>query len=242
MTALVTGSSRGIGAAIARRLAKDGMDIAINYVSNAEKAEAVAQECRAEGVKAKIYRCDVSDHAACKEMVAKITEELGSIDVLVNNAGITKDGLLAWMKEEQFDTVYQADLKSAFNLSQLVVSGMIRKRAGRIINISSAAGVYGNAGQCNYSAMKAGLIGFTKALSKEVGSRGITVNAVAPGVIQTDMTEALPEKIRTSVIERISLRREGKPEDIAALVSFLASEQSGYITGQCIQVDGGLAL
>ncbi len=242
MTALVTGASRGIGKAIALQLAKDGFDVAINYASSAAMAEEVASTCAAYGVKALAVQCDVTDGAACAEMVKTVEEQLGGIDVLVNNAGITRDTLLMRMSDQQFDEVYNANLKSVFTLSKLVIPGMMKKRGGRIINISSVAGLYGNAGQTNYAAMKAGVIGFTKALSKEVGARSITVNAVAPGFIETDMTGELSENIKTDALARIVLKRFGQPDEIAKVVSFLASEDAAYITGQTIEVSGGLSL
>lgn len=242
MTALVSGSSRGIGRAIAIELAKCGYDIAVNYSSNAEQAEETAKACRENGTKAIAFKCDVSDHIACKEMVSLIEKDLGSIDVLINNAGITKDGLFMRMSEESFDDVYAANLKSVFNLSRLVTPGMIKRRTGRIVNISSVAGLYGNAGQVNYSSMKAGIIGFTKALAKEVGARGITVNAVAPGFIDTDMTSTLPEGVKDEALSKITLKRFGQAEDVAKTVSFLVSDGASYITGQTIEVSGGISL
>ncbi|OQB13994.1 MAG: 3-oxoacyl-(acyl-carrier-protein) reductase FabG [Firmicutes bacterium ADurb.Bin193] len=242
MVALVTGSSRGIGRATAIELAKCGFDIAVNYCGNKEKAEETAELCRQHGVRAEVFCADVSDFSACGEMVAAIEKELGFIDVLVNNAGITRDGLLMRMDEEQFDAVYFTNLKSVYNLSKLVISRMMKNRFGRIINISSVAGIYGNAGQVNYSSAKAGVIGFTKALAKEAGSRGITVNAVAPGFIETDMTASLPDSFKEEALSRISLKRFGNAEEIAKTVAFLASEDASYITGQTIEVSGGISL
>lgn len=242
MTALVTGSSRGIGRAIAVELAKCGFDTAVNYTANAEKALETATLCKEFGVKAITVKCDVSSLDACREMIDTVEGELGGVDALVNNAGITRDGLFMRMSEEQFDEVYRANLKSVYNLSRLVISGMVKKRAGRIINISSVAGLYGNAGQVNYSSMKAAVIGFTKALAKEVGSRGITVNAIAPGFIETDMTAALADSAREQILERISVKRFGSAEEIAKTAAFLASEGASYITGQTIEVSGGISL
>ena len=241
-TAIVTGGSRGIGAAAAIKLAKAGCDIVIGCKTGMEKANIIAEECRAIGVRALVRLWDVTDTGACEEAVAWAAAELGSVDILVNNAGITRDGLLVRMSDAQFDEVIAADLKSAFTMLRTCAKVMMRARWGRIINISSAAGVYGNAGQANYSAAKAGLIGLTKSASKELGGRGITVNAIAPGFIDTDMTATLPEGVKTGALERISLGRFGTPEDIAGIVAFLASEDAAYITGQTIVADGGLSL
>lgn len=242
MTALITGASRGIGRAIATELSLHGFDIAANFLGNEQLARETADICMKNGVKAGIFKCDVSGFVDCEKMVEDIKNCLGCIDVLVNNAGITYDGLFMRMSQEQFDSVYFSNLKSVYNLSRLVVSDMIKNRRGRIINISSVAGLYGNAGQVNYSASKAGIIGFTKALAKEVGSRGVTVNAVAPGFIETDMTKALPDKAKVEALSRITLRRFGSPKDVAKAVAFLASEDASYITGQTIEVSGGIAL
>ena len=214
-TALVTGASRGIGRAIALRLAEDG-------------------------VNAKAYRCNVADSAAVNETVKAVTNDLGKIDILVNNAGITRDGLMLRMKDEDFDAVLDTNLKGAFNMIRACYSGFIRKKSGRIINISSVSGIMGNAGQANYSASKAGVIGLTKSVARELASRGITCNAVAPGFIQTDMTENLGDN--NPLLNSIPLGRMGKPEDIAAAVAFLASDSAAYITGEVLKVDGGLAI
>lgn len=238
--AIVTGASRGIGAAIARRLAQDGHDIILNCASSVEKAEAVAAECRALGVQAAPMQWDVSDYAACEEALAKIKEAFGVPTILVNNAGITRDGLMVRMKEEQFDEVININLKGAFHMLKLCGAMMMRAKAGRIINISSVSGIAGNAGQINYCAAKAGLIGMTKTAAKELGARGITVNAVAPGWIDTDMTAALPEEIKKTAKGQIALGRLGKPEDIASAVAFLASDEAAFITGQTLVVDGGM--
>ncbi len=240
--ALITGSSRGIGAAIAKMLASDGFDIAINYVSNSAAAEKVAEECHAFGVKAEIFRADVSSFEECSDMIAAACEKLGTPSVLVNNAGINRDSLLVRMSEAQFDEVLSKNLKSCFNMCRLIAPIMMKARSGRIINISSVAGIAGNAGQVNYAASKAAIIGLTKSAAKELGGRGITVNAIAPGFTSTDMTESLPDKVRDEAIASISLRRFASPEDIAGAAAFLASDRAAYITGQVLVVDGGMRL
>ena len=234
--AIVTGGSRGIGAAISEKLAADGHDIVINCASSVEKAEAVAEKCRAYGVKAVVKQWD----DACAQALSEIKAELGVPYILVNNAGITRDGLLVRMKEEQFDAVIRTNLKGAFNMLSQCGAMMMRAKQGRIINIASVAGIAGNAGQINYSAAKAGLIGMTKTACKELGARGITVNAVAPGFIDTDMTQNLPDAIKEGAVKQIPLGRFGKPEEIAAAVAFLASDAAAYITGQTLVVDGGM--
>ena len=239
-TALVTGASRGIGRAIALRLAEDGANVAVIYAGSADKAEAVVNEITALGVNAKAYQCNVADSAAVNETVKAETNDLGKIDILVNNAGITRDGLMLRMKDEDFDAVLDTNLKGAFNMIRACYSGFIRKKSGRIINISSVSGIMGNAGQANYSASKAGVIGLTKSVARELASRGITCNAVAPGFIQTDMTENLGDN--NPLLNSIPLGRMGKPEDIAAAVAFLASDSAAYITGEVLKVDGGLAI
>lgn len=239
-TALVTGASRGIGRAIALRLAEDGANVAVIYAGSADKAEAVVNEITALGVNAKAYRCNVADSAAVNETVKAVTNDLGKIDILVNNAGITRDGLMLRMKDEDFDAVLDTNLKGAFNMIRACYSGFIRKKSGRIINISSVSGIMGNAGQANYSASKAGVIGLTKSVARELASRGITCNAVAPGFIQTDMTENLGDN--NPLLNSIPLGRMGKPEDIAAALAFLASDSAAYITGEVLKVDGGLAI
>ena len=239
-TALVTGASRGIGRAIALRLAEDGANVAVIYAGSADKAEAVVNEITALGVNAKAYRCNVADSAAVNETVKAVTNDLGKIDILVNNAGITRDGLMLRMKDEDFDAVLDTNLKGAFNMIRACYSGFIRKKSGRIINISSVSGIMGNAGQANYSASKAGVIGLTKSVARELASRGITCNAVAPGCIKTDMTENLGDN--NPLLNSIPLGRMGKPEDIAAAVAFLASDSAAYITGEVLKVDGGLAI
>ena len=236
--ALVTGGSRGIGKACAIELAKAGYDVAISYAGNEEAANKTIEELQALNVKAKSYKFDVSNKEACAKAVEEVMAEFGRIDVLVNNAGITRDGLFMRMNAENWEAVINTNLNSAFYMSNPVVRIMMKQRSGCIINMSSIVGVYGNAGQANYSAAKAGLIGFTKSLAKEIGSRNVRVNAIAPGFIQTDMTKGLEE---TKIAEHIALNRLGNPEDIAKTVKFLA-EDGTYITGQVIGVDGGLSI
>jgi len=242
MIALVTGGSRGIGAAIARRLAADGHDVVLTYRGRSEAAEATATACRSCGVRALAIQADIASEADSVRVLEQVRREMGPVGILVNNAGITRDGLMMRMKTEQFNEVIETNLTGAFVMSRLAVPDMMKARSGRIINITSVAGLYGNAGQANYSAAKAGLIGLTKSMAREIGSRGITVNAVAPGFIETDMTAELPENLRTGVISRIALGRLGQPEDIAAAVSFLAKPEAGYITGQVLEISGGLSL
>ncbi len=236
--ALVTGGSRGIGKACAIELAKAGYDVAISYAGNEEAANKTIEELQALNVKAKSYKFDVSDKDACAKAVEEVMAEFGRVDVLVNNAGITRDGLFMRMNADNWEAVINTNLNSAFYMTNPIVRVMMKQRSGCIINMSSIVGVYGNAGQANYSAAKAGLIGFTKSLAKEIGSRNIRVNAIAPGFIQTDMTKGLEE---TKIAEHIALNRLGNPEDIAKTVKFLA-EDGTYITGQVIGVDGGLSI
>ena len=238
--ALVTGASRGIGRAIARTLAENGADVAVIYAGQQEKAEALCEELRAMGVRSNPYQCNVADFDAVKETVAAVTKDLGGVDILVNNAGITRDGLVYSMKEEDFDSVIDVNLKGTFNFIKHCYPGFVRKRAGRIINISSVSGIMGNGGQANYSASKAGIIGLTKAMARELAGRGICVNAVAPGFIDTDMTEKIDKN--NALLGQIPLGRTGKPEDVAAAVLFLAGDGDGYITGELLRVDGGLAI
>lgn len=238
--ALVTGGSRGIGRAIALALAADGAAVIVNYNGNKEKAEEVVREIEAAGGTAESFGCNVADLDATKEMIDFVIKKYGRLDILVNNAGVTRDGLIMKMSEEDFDKVLETNLKGTFNCSKHASRQMLKQKSGRIINIASVVGIAGNAGQVNYAASKAGIIGFTKSLAKEIGSRGITVNAVAPGYIETDMTAALPEAEKEKLAGIITLKRLGKPEDIANGVVFLASEKASYITGQVLQIDGGM--
>ena len=242
-TALITGSSRGIGAAIALRLAKDGFDIALNDLNEGMfENNDIAEKIREFGVKCEIFLADVSDYSQCEEMVGSVKEKFGGLDVLVNNAGITKDGLMARMSEEQYDKVIAVNQKSVFNMMKLAGKIMMKQRSGRIINMASVAGLYGNPGQINYSASNAAGIGMTKTVAKELGSRGVGVNAVAPGFIKTPMTDKLTEEQKNAVLNLIAMKRYGLPEEIAGVVSFLASEDSSYVTGQVIEISGGLSM
>ena len=240
--ALVTGASRGIGKAIACKLAREGAKVIINYNGSKEKAEAVKSEIEAAGGQAEVYQCDVSDYTACETFIQTVIKEEGSLDILVNNAGITKDGLLMKMSEEDFDKVLDTNLKGAFNTIRFASRQMLRQKGGRIINMSSVVGVSGNAGQAKYAASKAGVIGLTKAAARELASRGITVNAIAPGFIETDMTDVLSDKVKEASEAQIPLGHFGKPEDVAAAAAFLASEEARYITGQVLHVDGGMVM
>jgi 3-oxoacyl-[acyl-carrier protein] reductase len=240
--AVVTGAGRGIGHAIALRLAKEGARVASvsRTESNAQKTADEINSLRADAAKA--YAVDVADQAAVQKAAAEIFEHFGRVDILVNNAGVTRDGLSMRMSMDDWDTVLNTNLKGAFNFIQAVMRPMIKQRSGRIINISSIAGLTGNAGQANYAASKAGLIGLTKTLARELASRGITVNAVAPGLIETDMTTVLSEEIRQSILEKVPLGKLGEPEDIASAVTYLASAEAKYITGQVLTVDGGMVM
>jgi 3-oxoacyl-[acyl-carrier protein] reductase len=240
--ALVTGASRGIGRAIALHLASDGYAVAVNYTSNADKAAAVVEAIEEAGGRAFAVRADVGDPDDVASMFAQVEDALGAVTVLVNNAGITDDGLLLRMSLDQWDRVITTNLRSVYLCTKAALRPMIRAKGGRIINISSVSGVSGNPGQANYAASKAGVIGFTKSTAKEVGSRGITVNAVAPGFIATDMTDALGDSVTDAATQQISLGRLGSPEEVASVVGYLASDGASYITGQTIVVDGGLAL
>ncbi len=238
--ALITGASKGIGRAIAIRFAEEGANVAFTYLSSVEKGEALEKELAAKGVKAKGFRSDASDFAAADQLINDTVAELGSLDILVNNAGITQDNLLMRMTEEMWDNVINVNLKSCFNTVKAVTRTMMKQKAGSIINITSVVGVKGNAGQANYAASKAGMIGFTKSVALELGSRGIRSNAVAPGFIETEMTAALDEKVVQSWRDGIPLRRGGDPTDVANLCVFLGSDMSTYITGQVMNVDGGM--
>jgi len=241
-TALITGSSRGIGRAIAIKLAKSGFDVMINYSGNEEKALQVKAECMALGQKAAIFKANVGSQEDVSKLVAATIEAFGSIDVLVNNAGITRDNLMLRMSEADFDEVIDVNLKGVFYLTKQVSKLMFKKRSGKIINITSVSGVTGNIGQANYAASKAGVIGLTKTVAKELAARGICVNAVAPGFIQTDMTDVLGNDLKTKIQETVPLKRLGTPEDIAEMVGFLAGDGASYITGQIFHVDGGLVM
>lgn len=240
--ALVTGGTRGIGREIALELAKKGANVAITYTSNKEKALAVVNEIKQNGVNTIAVKANVANSEEVTNMVKSIEEQLGTIDILVNNAGITKDNLLIRMNEEEWDSVLDVNLKGVFLCTKAVARSMMKKRYGKIINISSVVGVNGNIGQGNYSASKAGVIGFTKSIAKELATRGIRVNAIAPGFIETDMTKVLKDEIKNEMLNNIPLKTFGKPRDIANLVLFLASEDSDYITGEIIKVDGGIAI
>ena len=240
--AIVTGASRGIGRQIAKTLAGYGATVIVNYCGSKEKAEEVVAEIQAAGGEAKTYQGDVSDFDTAKNMITDVKKEFGRIDILVNNAGITRDNLVMKMKEEDFDKVIEVNLKGAFNCMKHVSRIMLKQRSGSIINMSSVSGVIGNAGQINYCASKAGLIGMTKSLAREIGSRGIRVNAIAPGYIRTEMTDILPDEVKEGIVSQVPLKRMGEVEDIAEAVAFLASDKSTYITGQTLQVDGGMGM
>lgn len=237
---LVTGAGRGIGASIARRFASEGAEVIVNYSGNDEAAQKTVDEITATGGQSQKYKCSVNDSESVKVMIDEIIKEFGKIDILVNNAGITKDGLMLRMTDEDFDRVIDVNLKGTFNCTKYVSKYMLKQKSGKIINISSVVGLSGNAGQVNYSASKAGIIGITKSAAKELSSRGITVNAVAPGYVDTDMTKVLSDNIRNEILKNIPLQRMGNVEDISNCVAFLASEDASYITGQVISVDGGM--
>lgn len=238
--ALITGASRGIGRGIALVLAQNGANVAFTYLSSPEKAQELEKELQAMGVKAKGYKSDASEFSAADELITNIIADFGSLEVVVNNAGITRDNLLMRMSEDQFDEVIRTNLKSAFNITKACQRPMLKARKGSIINISSVVGVKGNAGQANYAASKAGMIGFTKSVALELGSRNIRCNAIAPGFIETEMTAALAPDMVQQWREQIPLKRGGTPEDVAQAVVFLASDMSSYITGQVLNVDGGM--
>ena len=240
--ALITGATRGIGKEIALELAENGFDIAINYRSEKDVNDEVKNEIEKNGVRCEFVKADVSDFEQCESMVKDTIEKFGRIDVLVNNAGITRDGLIMRMKKEDFESVIDVNLTGTFNVTRNVIPYMIKQRSGRIISLSSVVGVAGNAGQTNYSASKAGIIGFTKSLAKEVASRNILVNAVAPGFIDTDMTKVLSDSVKEGINAQIPLRRMGTPREVAKVVKFLASDDSSYVTGQVINIDGGMVM
>lgn len=240
--ALITGATRGIGKEIALELAANGFDIAVNYRSMQDGMEKLKKEIESNNVKCEFVQADVADFEQCEKMVKETIEKFGKIDVLVNNAGITKDGLIMRMKKEDFQAVIDINLTGTFNVTRNVIPYMIKQKSGRIINLSSVVGVAGNAGQTNYSASKAGVIGFTKSLAKEVASRNILVNAIAPGFIDTDMTKVLSDNVKEGINAQIPLRRMGTPNEVAKVVKFLSSDDSSYITGQVINIDGGMVM
>ena len=240
--ALVTGGSRGIGRAICLELARQGAAVAVNYAGNEQAAQETVEACRALGVQAEAFQADVSDPAACEELISQVKERFGRLDILVNNAGITRDGLMLRMPEADWDAVLDTNLKGAFHCMRAAYKTMMRQKSGRVVNISSVVGLRGNAGQTNYSASKAGLIGLSKSLAKELATRNVTVNVVAPGFITTDMTDALPEGAREALLSTIPMKRLGAAEDVARAVAFFAGAGAGYITGQVLCVDGGMAV
>ncbi|MDD2981463.1 MAG: 3-oxoacyl-[acyl-carrier-protein] reductase [Hespellia sp.] len=240
--AVVTGASRGIGRAIAMKLASQGATVVINYNGSEARAQEVKQSIEENGGKAEIMQCNVSDFAACEAFFKAVIEKLGRVDILVNNAGITKDGLLMKMSEADYDAVLDTNLKGTFNCIRFVSRQMLKQRSGRIINMSSVTGVMGNAGQANYAASKAGVIGLTKSVARELASRGITVNAIAPGFIETEMTEVLSDTVKKNSESMIPLGRFGQTEDVANAAAFFASEEAAYITGQVLNIDGGMAM
>ena len=240
--ALVTGGSRGIGRAICLELARQGAAVAVNYAGNEQSAQETVEACRALGVQAEAFQADVSDPAACESLIAQVKERFGRLDILVNNAGVTRDGLLMTAKPEDFDKVLDTNLKGAYFCMKAAAKVMMRQRYGRIVNLSSVVGLRGNPGQTGYAASKAGVLGLTKAAAKELASRNITVNAVAPGFIETDMTAVLPEKAKTAMLATIPMAAPGQPEDVARAAAFFARPESAYITGQVLCVDGGMAV
>lgn len=239
-TALVTGGSRGIGRAISVKLAACGAAVAILYAGNSDAAAETVAAIEAQGGRAKAYRCNVADYDAVEAVSARVVTEFGGVDILVNNAGVVRDGLMMNQKEADFDAVVDVSLKGAYNLTRHLCRQFIRKRAGRILNITSVVGLAGNAGQANYAAAKAGLVGLTRSVAKELAARSVTCNAIAPGFIDSDMTVALSDKVRAQALESVPMRRMGAPEEVAALAAFLAGDEAGYITGEVICVDGGM--
>lgn len=242
-SAIITGSARGIGAAIALRLAQDGYDIALNDISEKMfENNDIVEKIRETGAQCEYFIADVSDHGQCENLIKTVKEKFGTIDVLVNNAGITRDSLMMRTTEENYDLVISVNQKSVFNMMKFAGTVMMRQKKGRIVNLASVAGLYGNPGQINYSASKAAIIGMTKTAAKELGARGVTVNAVAPGFIKTPMTDALTEEQRNKMLALIAMKRYGLPEEIAGVVSFLASDDASYVTGQVIEISGGLSM
>lgn len=240
--AVITGASRGIGREIALTLAENGANVVINYRSYSDEIKDLVKSIEEKGVKILAVKCDVSNFKEVEELILKAKEELGTVDILVNNAGITKDGLLMRMKEEDFESVIDVNLKGVFNTTKIVTPIMMKQRAGKIINISSVVGLVGNAGQCNYAASKAGVIGFSKSIARELAPRGVNINVVAPGYIDTDMTNGLSDKVKDMILQTIPMKKMGSTKDVANLVLFLSSSLSDYITGQVINVDGGMVM
>ena len=240
--AIITGASRGIGREIALTLAENGANIVINYRNYNNEIEALVKDIEAKGVKIVTVKCDVSNFEEVENLISEAKEKLGPIDILVNNAGITKDGLLMRMKQEDFESVLDVNLKGVFNTTKLITPIMMKQRTGKIINISSVVGLVGNAGQCNYAASKAGVIGFSKSIARELAPRGVNINVVAPGYIDTDMTNGLSDKVKESILQTIPMKKMGSTKDVANLVLFLSSGLSDYITGQVINVDGGMVM
>ena len=241
-TALITGASRGIGRGIAKIFAAQGANVAFTYLSSVEKGQALEAELATEGIKAKGYRSDAADFDQAQALADEVVKDFGRVDILINNAGITRDGLLMRMGKDQWDAVIKANLDSVFNLTKGIQRYMLKQRSGSIINMSSVVGIKGNAGQANYAASKAGVIGLTKAVARELAPRGVRANAVAPGFVETDMTAKLSEKVRTATEEQIPLKRMARPEEVAGVVRFLASDAAAYITGEVVRVDGGMAM
>ena len=240
--AVVTGASRGIGQAIALELGKQGAIVIVNYQGSQQKAEAVVADIIKKGGQAESYQCNVANYCECNRFIRSVIEKYGRIDILVNNAGITRDGLLMRLSEEDYDMVLDTNLKGTFHCMKFVSRTMLKQRSGRIVNLTSVSGILGNIGQANYAASKAGVIGLTKSVAREMASRGITVNAVAPGFIETDMTESLSDSMKDNILKQIPLGHFGKVEDIALMVGYLVSDQAKYITGQVIHIDGGMAI
>lgn len=237
---LITGASRGIGAATAKYMANLGATVIVNYSGSKDKAEAVVDEIEAAGGKAEAVCCNVADMEACQAMIDTVVAKYGKVDVLINNAGITRDGLILKMKDEDFDAVINTNLKGTYNTIRCLAKQLLKQKYGRIVNLSSISGVHGNPGQVNYSASKAGVVGITKSVAKELASRNITCNAIAPGFIETDMTDAMSDAAKEAILSVVPMKRGGKPEEVAALIAFLASKEASYITGQVIEISGGM--